>query len=91
MAASGVTTVVPGESSREGLVATARPGPSPTSRPMKNIILLSIGIAFGYSVGFKDARQNDKNVVSRLVDRVGGSNRGKYNDNVDKTMKEAEK
>lgn len=58
---------------------------------MKNIILLALGIAFGYSLGYKDARQYDKNIVARLVDRVGGSSRGKYSGDIDKTMKEVEK
>ncbi len=54
---------------------------------MKNILLIAVAIAFGYSLGFNDARKNEKNVVSRLVERVGGSNRGKYDGNIDKTMK----
>lgn len=58
---------------------------------MKYILVLVIGIAVGYSYGFSDARQHSRNIVVRLVDHVGGSNRGKYNQDIDKQMDQLEK
>ena len=52
---------------------------------------LVVGISIGYFYGFDDAKKNDANVVERVVDRVGGSNRGKYNNDIDKWMDNLEK
>ena len=53
---------------------------------IKTLLILVIGIAIGYSYGYKDARLHDRDVLTRMIDRVGGSNRGKYNQDIDKTM-----
>jgi hypothetical protein len=58
---------------------------------LKFIFVLVVGIAIGYFYGFDDAKKNDANVVERVVDRVGGSNRGKYRTDVDKQMDAAER
>lgn len=50
---------------------------------LKVLFILIIGIAIGYGYGFQDARRHDKNVVERVVGRVGGSNRGKYKADLD--------
>ena len=58
---------------------------------MKILLVLVIGIAIGYSYGFNDAKQHEHNIVVRAVDRVGGSNRGRYGEDVDAQMRQAEK
>lgn len=57
----------------------------------KYIFILVVGISIGYFYGFDDAKKNDENVVERVVERVGGSNRGRYNNDVDKQMETLEK
>ena len=57
---------------------------------LKFALVLVAGIAIGYFYGFDDAKKNDDNVVTRVVERVGGSNRGKYNADIDKKMQAAE-
>ncbi len=49
----------------------------------KYLLILLAGIVIGYAYGFKDAKKNQKSVITRVVERVGGANRGKYNQNVD--------
>ena len=56
---------------------------------MKYILVLAIGLAIGYGYGFKDAKKHNKSVVSRVLDRVGGSNRGKYDQDLDKKADDA--
>jgi hypothetical protein len=48
------------------------------------LFALIIGISIGYFYGFDDAKHNQKNVVERTVDRVGGKNRGRYANDIDK-------
>jgi hypothetical protein len=57
----------------------------------KIIICLLIGIVCGYFYGFSDAKSHRKNVVSRVVARVGGSTRGKYGNDIDRRMDAAER
>lgn len=57
---------------------------------LKYVILLVIGICVGYSLGFQDAKQNDQNVVARLVTRVGGANRENVRTDVDAQMDKVE-
>jgi hypothetical protein len=57
---------------------------------LKYVILLVIGVCVGYSLGFQDAKQNDQNVVARLVTRVGGSNRDNVRTDVDAQMDKVE-
>jgi hypothetical protein len=57
---------------------------------MRYVITLIIGCAVGYSLGFQDARQNDKNIVARLVDQVGGQTRDKVQSDVDAQMSRVE-
>ena len=57
---------------------------------LKTFFLLLLGFAAGYSFGFKDAKSHDEDVVTRTVERVGGSARGKYNQNVDAQMQRLE-
>jgi hypothetical protein len=53
---------------------------------LKYVILLVIGICVGYGLGFQDAKQNDENVVARMVDQVGGRNRENVKTDVDAQM-----
>ncbi|HSY81802.1 MAG TPA: hypothetical protein VK807_08570 [Gemmatimonadaceae bacterium] len=53
---------------------------------LKYVILLVIGVCVGYGLGFQDAKQNDENVVARLVMRVGGNNRENVKTDVDAQM-----
>jgi hypothetical protein len=58
---------------------------------LKFIFVLVVGISIGYFYGFSDAKKNEVTVVERVVDRVGGSNRGKYRTDIDKQMDAAER
>ena len=58
---------------------------------IKVIFVLCIGLAAGYSYGWKDAHVHKQHVVERVVSRVGGSNRGKYDANLDKQAEAAER
>jgi hypothetical protein len=57
----------------------------------KIVFILTVGFAAGYSFGFRDARSHDEDVVTRTIERVGGSARGKYNQDVDAQMERLEK
>lgn len=57
----------------------------------KVIAILAIGIGVGYSFGWKDAQIHDRNVVERVVNRVGGSNRGKYSSDLEQRAADAER
>jgi len=57
----------------------------------KILVILLIGFAAGYSFGWKDAQVHAEDVVTRTIERVGGSHRGQYNTNVDATMERLER
>lgn len=57
----------------------------------KALVLLGIGIAAGYFVGFADAEKHEKNVVHRLVARAKGDMDGKVSNDVDAVMERLEK
>lgn len=52
----------------------------------RTLFLLALGIAAGYSIGFRDARAHRDTIVERVLDRAGGSTRGKYNPDIDAEM-----
>ena len=54
----------------------------------KFLFILALGIAIGYGYGWKDAQVNEKNVAERLVDRIGGDNKGKVSTDADATTRE---
>jgi hypothetical protein len=58
---------------------------------MKILVVLMIGLAAGYHLGFKDARQHRTTVVTRMIEQVGGSSRGKYANDIDRQMERQEK
>lgn len=53
------------------------------------LLLLIIGIAIGYFIGFSDARTHDRHIVQRLVDRAGGAARSGLNNDVDARAEKA--
>ena len=55
------------------------------------IFALVLGIAIGYGYGFRDAKIHKKSIVERTIDRVGGKNRGAYNNDLDKASATAER
>lgn len=55
------------------------------------IFALILGIAIGYGYGFQDAKVHKKSIVERTIDRVGGKNRGAYNNDLDKANASAER
>jgi hypothetical protein len=55
------------------------------------IFALVLGIAIGYGYGFQDAKIHKKSIVERTIDRVGGKNRGAYNNDIDKASASAER
>jgi hypothetical protein len=55
------------------------------------IFALILGIAIGYGYGFRDAKIHKKSIVERTIDRVGGKNRGAYNNDLDKASASAER
>jgi hypothetical protein len=59
---------------------------------MKSLLFcLIVGITIGYFYGFHDAKTHRKNVVSRVVARVGGSARHSYGNDIDRRMDAAER
>ena len=57
---------------------------------MKLAIVLAIGIAAGYSFGWKDAKKHKVTIVERTIDRVGGKTRDQYRTDVDARMEKLE-
>lgn len=49
----------------------------------KTLLLLVIGLAAGYWWGFNDAQTNTDNVVVRITNHIGGTNRDKMKTNPD--------
>ena len=59
---------------------------------MKKILFcLLVGMVAGYFYGFADAKSHRKNLVSRMVARVGGKTRGSYGNDIDRRMDAAER
>ncbi|MCC6772593.1 MAG: hypothetical protein IT360_15460 [Gemmatimonadaceae bacterium] len=56
----------------------------------KLVFLLLLGFAAGYSYGFKDSKDHDEDVVTRTIERIGGSSRGKYNQDLDAQLQRVE-
>lgn len=50
---------------------------------IRTILLLAVGVAIGYFLGFGDARKNQHNIVERLVDRAGGAMRDSLRNDID--------
>jgi hypothetical protein len=48
------------------------------------LLALVLGISIGYFYGYDDARLQTKNIVERTVDKVGGKNRDRMSNDIDK-------
>jgi hypothetical protein len=57
----------------------------------KVVLLLAIGVALGYWLGWSDAQVNQDDVVTRLVTRAGGKTRSSLKSNADQTMDSLER
>jgi len=55
------------------------------------LFVLAIGMAVGYGYGYKDARQHDQTVVTRMLERVGGATRSRVATDADATLREVER
>ncbi|HEX3160440.1 MAG TPA: hypothetical protein VHQ45_18105 [Gemmatimonadaceae bacterium] len=58
---------------------------------LKMLFVLAIGVAVGYGYGYKDARQHDQTVVTRILERVGGATRDRVATDADATLREVER
>ena len=65
------------------------PDPRHPTPVMKYIFILAIGAAIGYGYGFADAQVHKKNLATRMVERVGGSNRDEFRNDIDERMEKA--
>jgi len=57
----------------------------------KALLLIVLGLAAGYWLGFNDAQSHDRNVISRLVARAGGGSRDRVRNDIDGTMERLER
>ena len=57
---------------------------------MRYLLLLVIGVSAGYALGFRDARQHDKSIVERIIDRVQNANESRMGANADKQLDDLE-
>ncbi|HVE78392.1 MAG TPA: hypothetical protein VNA89_06005 [Gemmatimonadaceae bacterium] len=57
----------------------------------KFLFAFVVGIAIGYFYGFVDAKRHKKNVVERVVGRVGGSARAGVGNDIDGRMSAADR
>jgi hypothetical protein len=48
------------------------------------LLALIVGISIGYFYGYDDAKHHTKNIVERTVDKVGGKNRDRMSNDIDK-------
>lgn len=53
----------------------------------KYLFILGIGIAIGYSYGWKDAQVNTQHIAERLVERIGGDNKKNMDADIDAKMR----
>jgi hypothetical protein len=58
---------------------------------MRYIIIFAIGICAGYNYGFHDAQKNDKPIVTRIVEQVGGATRDHMKNDIDSKMDNLER
>ena len=50
---------------------------------MKFLLILTVGVVIGYGVGYRDAKVYGRSIVTRTVERIGGSNRENFNNDLD--------
>lgn len=49
----------------------------------KVLVLIAIGVALGYTWGWRDAQTNERDVVTRIISQVGGSTRSELRNDPD--------
>lgn len=57
----------------------------------KYSLILGLGVALGYSYGWKDAHAHQQHVAERLLEQIGGDSKDKVNGDIDAQMNRAEK
>ena len=57
----------------------------------KFILILGLGVAIGYSYGWKDAHLHELNVAERVVGQIGGKSRAMVSGDADAQLIQAEK
>ncbi len=57
----------------------------------KGLLLLMLGVAAGYQVGWTDAQKNSESVVERVIAKVRGSDPDRYRNDVDAQFDRLEK
>ena len=57
----------------------------------KALLLIALGLAAGYWIGFQDARSHNRHIVARLVDRAGGGSRDRVRNDIDDKMDRLER
>ncbi len=57
---------------------------------LKYLVILAVGVAMGYSYGWKDAQANTKHVAERVLDRIGGETRERMGNDVDRRFQAAD-
>ena len=57
----------------------------------KYLFILAVGVAIGYSYGWKDAQIHPRHVAERLVERIGGDNKKNLDADVDAKMRDVDK
>lgn len=57
---------------------------------MKYLLVLVIGVAAGYYLGYSDGSSGKPSIVSRVVGKVGGGSRAKVSNDIDATMQKVE-
>ena len=57
----------------------------------KILLALVVGLTAGYFYGFSDAKTHRLNLFTRVVNQIGGGNRGRYNNDVDARMERLER
>jgi hypothetical protein len=53
---------------------------------MGKVLLVAIGVAFGYSVGFRDAEAHRKHIATRVVELLRSTFHGRSGTDVDSMM-----
>jgi hypothetical protein len=55
----------------------------------RNLVLLIVGLAIGYFLGFGDAKKHDDHIVKRLVGKAGGAARTNLSNDVDSKLEKS--